>query len=76
VHIEEVVNGLQKGDCTEIFGCGTAAVISAVGELVDGETVLRVGDGKEGPIARKLREKLTGIQFGTEPDTHGWLMKV
>lgn len=76
VHIEEVINGLQKGDCTEIFGCGTAAVISAVGELVDGDNVYRVGEGVEGPIARKLREKLTGIQFGTEPDNHGWLVKI
>jgi branched-chain amino acid aminotransferase len=76
VHIEEVVNGLVKGDCSEIFGCGTAAVISAVGELVDGDRVLRVGDGKEGPIACRLREKLTGIQSGAEPDTHGWLVKV
>ena len=76
VHIEEVTNGLAKGDCTEIFGCGTAAVISAVGELIDSETTFRVGDGKEGPVALKLREKLTGIQFGTEPDTHGWLLKV
>jgi len=76
VHIEEVVNGLQKGDCTEIFGCGTAAVISAVGELVDGDHVYRVGEGGEGPIARKLREKLTGLQYGTEPDTRGWLVKI
>jgi branched-chain amino acid aminotransferase len=76
IHIEEVVNGLQRGDCTEIFGCGTAAVISAVGELVDGDNVLRVGSGDEGPIAKQLRETLQGIQFGTRPDARGWLVKV
>jgi len=76
IHIEEVFNGLHTGDCTEIFGCGTAAVVSAVGELLDGDALYRVGDGNEGPVARKLRETLTGIQFGTLPDTHGWLTKV
>jgi branched-chain amino acid aminotransferase len=76
IHIEEVFGGLENGDCSEIFGCGTAAVISAVGELVDGERNFRVGDGNEGPVARRLREALTAIQFGTAPDTHGWLMKL
>ena len=75
IHIEEVFQGLASGDCSEIFGCGTAAVISPVGELVDGETVYRVGDGGEGPVARKLREALTALQFGTAPDRHGWLVE-
>jgi branched-chain amino acid aminotransferase len=76
IHIEEVFQGLAKGDCTEIFGCGTAAVVSPVGELLDGDKLYRVGDGNEGPVARKLRETLTAIQFGTAPDTHGWLTKI
>lgn len=80
IHIEEVFQGLEKGDCSEVFGCGTAAVVAAVSELVDfedgKEKVYRVGDGREGPIAKKLRETLTGIQFGTIPDTHGWLLPV
>jgi branched-chain amino acid aminotransferase len=76
IHIEEVFQGLAKGDCTEIFGCGTAAVVSPVGELLDGDKVYRVGDGTEGPVAKKLRETLTSIQFGTAKDTHGWMVKV
>jgi branched-chain amino acid aminotransferase len=76
IHIEEVLNGLETGDCTEIFGCGTAAVVSAVGELLDGDRLYRVGDGNEGPVARQIRETLTGIQFGTVPDRHGWLARV
>ncbi len=76
IHIEEVLSGLETGDCTEIFGCGTAAVVSAVGELLDGDKLYRVSDGNEGPVARKLRETLTGIQFGTVPDTHGWLVRI
>jgi branched-chain amino acid aminotransferase len=76
IHIEEVLSGLETGDCTEIFGCGTAAVVSAVGELLDGDRLYRVGDGAEGPVARKLRETLTGIQFGAVPDAHGWLTRI
>jgi branched-chain amino acid aminotransferase len=76
IHIEEVFEGLTKGHCTEMFSCGTAAVITAMGELVDGDKVYRIGDGNEGLVARKLRETLTGIQFGTLPDTHGWLVRI
>lgn len=76
IHIEEVFQSLASGDCTEIFGCGTAAVVSPVGELVDGDKAYRVGDGNEGPVAKKLRETLTSIQFGTAKDTHGWMVKV
>jgi branched-chain amino acid aminotransferase len=76
IHIEEVFHGLDKGDCTEIFGCGTAAVVSPVGELLDGDKVYRVGDGNEGPVARKLRDALNSVQFGTARDTHRWMVKV
>jgi branched-chain amino acid aminotransferase len=76
IHIEEIFDSLASGDCTEIFGCGTAAVVSAVGELVDGDRVYRVGDGNEGPVAKRLRETLNAIQFGAAPDSHGWLVRV
>jgi len=76
IHIEEVLNGLRNGDCTEIFGCGTAAVVSPVSEILDGDTIYPVGNGDEGPAARKLREALNSIQFGTAPDKHGWMMRV
>ncbi|MDD5565128.1 MAG: branched-chain amino acid aminotransferase [Thermoanaerobaculaceae bacterium] len=76
IHIEEVFQGLASGDCSEIFGCGTAAVVSPVGELVDGDAVYKVGDGAEGPVAKRLREALTAVQFGAAPDPHGWMVEV
>lgn len=76
IHIDDVLRGLETGHCTEVFGCGTAAVISAVGELLDGEQVYKVGSGEEGPVARRLRESLTSIQTGAAPDTRDWLLKV
>ena len=76
IHIEEVLNGLQTGDCTEIFGCGTAAVVSAVGETPRRRQALPRRRRRRGPGRAPLRETLTGIQFGTVPDTHGWLVRV
>ena len=76
IHIDEVLAGIEKGDCTEIFGCGTAAVVSPVGELLDGDRLHTVADGDEGPVARKLRQTLTDLQFGKAPDAHHWLLKV
>ena len=76
IHIEEVFHGLSSGDCTEIFGCGTAAGVSQVGEMLDGDTLYKFGSGDEGPVAKKLNAALTAIQFGTAPDTHGWMVQV
>lgn len=65
-----------KGNLTEVFGTGTAAVISPVGELALAGETLRINDGKPGPVGLKLYETITGIQRGTVKDTHGWLSEV
>ena len=60
----------------EIGACGTAAIISPIGEVFDIEKNKRYSfckDGKAGPISTKLYNKLVGIQFGDEPDPHGWV---
>ena len=59
----------------EAGACGTAAVISPIAKIDDLETkqsFVFLKDGKPGPICTKLYNKLRGIQYGTEPDTHGW----
>jgi branched-chain amino acid aminotransferase len=57
----------------EVAACGTAAVISPIGQIVDRETGKVYDFGTEaGPISKKLYELLKGIQLGTEPDTHNW----
>ena len=59
----------------EAGACGTAAVISPIAKIDDLETkqsFVFSKDGKPGPICTKLYNKLRGIQYGTEPDTHGW----
>ncbi|OFX89531.1 MAG: branched chain amino acid aminotransferase [Bacteroidetes bacterium GWF2_33_16] len=60
----------------EVGACGTAAIISPIGEIFDIDVDKKYTfckDGKAGPISTKLYNKLVGIQFGDEPDTHGWV---
>jgi len=60
----------------EVGACGTAAVISPIGEIYDidvDKKYVFCKDGKAGPISTKLYNKLVDIQYGDEPDTHGWV---
>lgn len=66
----------NSGALREVFACGTAAVITAVGTVrsVDGE--FSIGDESSGPQTERLRSKLVGIQQGEENDSHGWVKKL
>lgn len=74
--VEELVNAAKDGKLDEAFGTGTAAVISPIGELNDNGDKLVINNGEIGPIAQKLYDNLTGIQWGRLADTHGWSVKV
>lgn len=71
--LKEVMERSQKGELLEIFGTGTAAVISAVGELATRDTVLKPSGGKVGELTQRLYDEITAIQYGDKPDTHGWI---
>jgi branched-chain amino acid aminotransferase len=62
-----------SGALTEVFACGTAAVITPVGHVKSAEGEFPIGDGGAGPIAMQLREALLNIQTGRAQDTHGWM---
>ena len=70
--IDEIVENYKKGTLKEAFGTGTAAVISPIGELKYGDLVMKINDGKIGPISQMLYDTLTGIQWGRIPDEFGW----
>lgn len=70
--IDDWRDGVASGEITEIFACGTAAVISAVGAAKSIHGVWTTGDGTPGPITMQIRETLLGIQHGTTADLHGW----
>lgn len=73
ISIDEVMDAHAAGKLQEIFGSGTAAVISPVGELKYGEKVISIGDGKVGPISNRLYKAITDIQYGKAPDPMGWI---
>ncbi len=62
-----------SGRLREVFACGTAAVVAAVGEVRHPGGAFVIGDGSDGPVTRSLRDQLVGIQRGTRPDERGWL---
>ena len=74
--ISELTQSSKSGALKEVFGSGTAAVISPVGELSWTGGSLQVNKGEVGPIAGRLYEEISAIQRGGRPDTHRWLTKV
>lgn len=73
ISTEEWEKKAATGEISEVFACGTAAVITPVGRVKHAGGEFLVGGGEPGEITMRLRERLTGIQTGTEPDTHNWM---
>jgi len=76
VTLAEVREGYNSGEITEVFACGTAAVITPVGQFKSREEVIGPVDPQPGELTTALREELTGIQYGLIPDRHNWLVKL
>lgn len=76
ISIDEVMDAHQSCHLKEIFGSGTAAVISPVGELKYGDTIITVGDGKVGPLAHKFFQAIQDIQYGIIEGPQGWIEKL
>ena len=74
--INEILADIDSGKITEVFGCGTAAVISPVGELGFKGNKHIINDNQTGPVSKHLYDELTGIQYGTHEDKFGWIQKV
>ncbi|GLW06123.1 branched-chain-amino-acid aminotransferase [Microtetraspora sp. NBRC 13810] len=74
--IDEWQAGCESGELSEVFACGTAAVITPVGSVKGADRAWTVGDGTPGPVTLKVREELVGIQYGSRPDTHDWIHKI
>jgi branched-chain amino acid aminotransferase len=69
-------SGCESGEITEVFACGTAAVITPVGAVSGVSGGWTIGDGTPGPVTLRLKEELIGIQYGHKPDPFGWVHKV
>ncbi len=76
ISIHEVLDGCKDGSISEVFASGTAAVISPVGTFgYKGEDVVVAG-GKTGPLAQKMYDEITGIQYGEKEDVFNWMLPV
>ncbi|HEY2207200.1 MAG TPA: branched-chain amino acid aminotransferase [Pseudonocardia sp.] len=76
VSAEEWLAGAATGRITEVFGSGTAVVISPISGVKHLDGHVPIGDGRPGPVTTRLRKLLTDIQRGASPDTHHWMHRL
>jgi branched-chain amino acid aminotransferase len=76
ISTDEWREGNASGALTEVFACGTAAVITPVGSVKSATGGWTVGDGEPGAVTMQLRERLLAVQTGRTPDTHGWMHRL
>ncbi|WP_020075046.1 branched-chain amino acid aminotransferase [Cryocola sp. 340MFSha3.1] len=76
VTLDEWRDGVESGEIVEVFACGTAAVITPIGELKS--DTFTVGDitAPPGELTMSLRQELTDIQYGRERDRHNWMYRL
>jgi branched-chain amino acid aminotransferase len=73
ISVDDWREGNADGSISAVFACGTAAVITPVGQVKWRDGGWMVGNGEPGPLTMKLRERLLDIQHGRRDDTHGWM---
>lgn len=76
VPLEEWIQGVQTGEVTEVFACGTAAVITPIAQLKGADFIVGDASAPAGELTMALRKELTDIQYGRRPDRHGWLTRL
>ena len=76
ISVDEVIEAAKTGKLEEVWGTGTAAVVTPVGWLTYKDQPFEVKGGKIGEVTQKLYDGLTGIQWGKIEDTHDWIVKI
>ena len=76
ISAEEWRKRSEDGSLTEVFACGTAAVIAPVGQAKSRSGDWTIGDGQPGPVTLRLREALLDVQYGRAADPGGWMRRV
>ncbi|MCU0264594.1 MAG: branched-chain amino acid aminotransferase [Actinomycetia bacterium] len=76
ISVDDWREGNASGEISEVFACGTAAVITPVGVVRSARHEWSVGDGQPGPVTQRLRQALLDIQTGVAPDPHGWVHRL
>ena len=73
INVDDWRDGCTSGEITEVFACGTAAVITPVGQAKSRNGSWQVGSGEPGQVTMQLRQALLDIQTGQAHDKHAWL---
>ncbi len=76
ISIDEVISASNEGRLKEVFGTGTAAVISPIGEIQHNDNLIIINGKKTGAFSQKLFDEITGIQYGEKEDKFGWCYSV
>ena len=76
ISVDELLDAQKSGKLEEVFGTGTAAVISPVGKLRYKDDVMTIGDGSIGEVSQRLYDTVTGIQTGKLEDKFNWRQTV
>ncbi|MGC5078210.1 branched-chain amino acid aminotransferase [Agrococcus sp. DT81.2] len=76
VSLAEWRDGVADGSITEVFACGTAAVVTPIAALRSPDETIGDPDAPAGPVSLALRAALTDIQYGRAEDPHGWMVQL
>ena len=76
IALAELKQWSERGELLEMFGAGTAAVITPIAELVSEHGSIQVGSGKAGELGTRLLQEIGAVQRGESPDPHGWRIAV
>jgi branched-chain amino acid aminotransferase len=76
ISVQQWRAGCESGEITEVFACGTAAVVAPVTAVKGAAASWTVDGAAPGPVSSRLKDQLLGIQFGDLPDPHGWIHKI
>jgi branched-chain amino acid aminotransferase len=76
VTIDEWREGVESGDITEMFACGTAAVIAPIAQIKAADFTIGSADAPAGELTMSLRQELTDIQYGRKADPHEWMVRL
>lgn len=76
ISAQELFDAAENGTLEEAWGTGTAAVVSPIGELAEGDKKVTINNNEIGPVTQRLYDELTGIQWGRVADPHNWITKV
>ncbi|GAA3578509.1 branched-chain amino acid aminotransferase [Microlunatus spumicola] len=76
ISLEELLAGVDSGFVSEVFACGTAAVITPIGLLADDAGEHKVSAGVTGEVTAAIRKNLLDVQYGRAEDTHGWMRRI